>query len=155
MGKETERKFLITGEFRHEKYICSKIKQAYISSVPDRTVRIRISENRGYITIKGGSDLSGMCRFEWEKEISVKEAEDLLLLCEPGIIEKTRYRIQKGKHTFEVDEFAGSNTGLMIAEIELADEDEEFEKPEWLGKEVTSDPRFYNSYLSKNPFNKW
>jgi CYTH domain-containing protein len=109
----------------------------------------------GIFTIKGGSDLSGMCRFEWEKEISVKEAEDLLLLCEPGIIEKTRYRIQKGKHTFEVDEFAGSNTGLIIAEIELADKDEEFEKPEWLGKEVTSDPRFYNSYLSKNPFSKW
>ena len=155
MGKETERKFLITGEFRHEKYICSKIKQAYISTVPDRTVRIRISDNRGFITIKGGSDLSGMCRFEWEKEISVKEAEDLLLLCEPGIIEKTRYRINKGKHTFEVDEFTGSNSGLIIAEIELAEEDEEFEKPEWLGKEVTGDPRFYNSYLSKNPFSKW
>ncbi|HOP59263.1 MAG TPA: CYTH domain-containing protein [Bacteroidales bacterium] len=155
MGKETERKFLISGEFRHEKYICSKIKQAYISTVPDRTVRIRISDNRGFITIKGGSDLSGMCRFEWEKEISVKEAEDLLLLCEPGIIEKTRYRINKGKHTFEVDEFTGSNSGLIIAEIELAEEDEEFEKPEWLGKEVTGDPRFYNSYLSKNPFSKW
>jgi len=155
VGKETERKFLISGEFRHEKYICSKIKQAYISTVPDRTVRIRISDNRGFITIKGGSDLSGMCRFEWEKEISVKEAEDLLLLCEPGIIEKTRYRINKGKHTFEVDEFTGSNSGLIIAEIELAEEDEEFEKPEWLGKEVTGDPRFYNSYLSKNPFSKW
>jgi len=155
VGKETERKFLISGEFQHEKYICSKIKQAYISTVPDRTVRIRISDNRGFITIKGGSDLSGMCRFEWEKEISVKEAEDLLLLCEPGIIEKTRYRINKGKHTFEVDEFTGSNSGLIIAEIELAEEDEEFEKPEWLGKEVTGDPRFYNSYLSKNPFSKW
>ncbi len=107
------------------------------------------------MTIKGMGGESGASRFEWEKEISVKDTKDLLKLCEPGIIDKTRYNVKSDKHTFEVDEFYGENDGLTVAEVELLSEDEKFDKPDWLGKEVTGDVRYYNSMLMKNPFSTW
>ena len=155
MAQEIERKFLISGDFRKEARRASRIVQGYLSSAMERAVRVRISGKRGYITIKGVSDKSGIERFEWEKEIPLKDAEELLKLCEPGVIEKTRYKIRSGKHVFEVDEFHGDNEGLIVAEIELSSGDESFEKPTWLGKEVTGDQKYYNSSLSKNPFQRW
>mgnify|MGYP000980923896 FL=1 len=133
----------------------SRITQGYLSSVPERTVRVRIKGDRGYITIKGIGSASGASRFEWEKEIPVSEVEQLLEICEPGVIDKTRYLVRSGKHTFEVDEFYGENEGLILAEVELSSEDEEFVKPGWLGQEVTGDARYYNSMLMKNPFKNW
>ena len=121
-----------------------------MSSVPERTVRVRLKDGRGYLTIKGGGNASGVSRYEWEKEISAVEAGELLTLCEPGIIEKVRYLVPVGRHVFEVDEFYGKNRGLVLAEIELEDEDETFEKPEWLGEEVTGNPLYYNAALRKN-----
>ena len=153
---EIERKFLVKSEaFKKDFFSKRKIKQGYLSSVPERTVRVRIKGDNAFITIKGASNTSGLSRFEWEKEIPVKEAEQLLLLCEEGIIDKTRYEIKSGIHIYEVDEFYGANEGLIMAEIELSSEDESFEKPDWLGMEVTNDKRYYNSYLSANPFKKW
>ena len=118
-------------------------------------VRIRANGKDGFITIKGKGNKSGMSRFEWEKMISHEEATALLKLCEEGVIEKIRYEVKVGNHVYEVDEFFGENEGLVMAEIELESEDEVFEKPSWLGKEVTNDVRYYNAYLSKNPFTKW
>ncbi len=156
MAQEIERKFLvISDDFKKTALKKMRIKQGFLSSVPERTVRIRIKEDNAYITVKGLSNKSGTTRYEWEKEIPVKEAEELLELCEPGIINKSRYLIKSEKHTFEVDEFYDENAGLIIAEIELNDEKEDFEKPDWLGKEVTGDIRYYNSQLSKNPFKNW
>ena len=153
---EIERKFLVTStDFISESTTQLRIVQGYLNSNPERTVRIRIKGNRGYITIKGKGNESGMSRFEWEKEISVIEAEALLALCEKGVIDKTRYEVPMGNHTYEVDVFAGENEGLIVAEIELQSENESFEKPNWLGKEVTSDERYYNAYLSNNPFKSW
>lgn len=153
---EIERKYLVLSEdFKKEAFSKKRIKQGYLSSVPERTVRIRIKEDKAFLTIKGASNETGMSRFEWEKEIPVDEAEKLLLLCEKGIIDKTRFEIKKGLHVYEVDEFYGENEGLIMAEIELKSEHDSFEKPTWLGDEVTNDKRFYNSYLSKNPFCKW
>ena len=153
---EIERKFLVTSEdFKKEAISQKRIQQGYLSSVPERTVRIRIKENQASLTIKGASNETGMSRFEWEKEISVDEAKKLLLLCEKGVIDKTRFEVKIGNHTYEVDEFYGKNQGLIMAEIELNSENETFEKPNWLGKEVTNDKRYYNSYLSKNPFTFW
>ena len=153
---EIERKFLVTGtDFISESTAQFRIVQGYLNSNPERTVRIRIKGNRGYITIKGKGNESGMSRFEWEKEISVIEAEALLALCEKGVIDKTRYEVPMGNHTYEVDIFTGENEGLTVAEIELQSENESFEKPNWLGKEVTSDERYYNAYLSNNPFKSW
>lgn len=150
---EIERKFLITSAaYKKEAFSQNRIKQGYLSSVPERTVRVRVKGNKAYITIKGISNATGMSRFEWEKEIPVNEAENLLLLCEKGIIDKTRFEVKIGIHTYEVDEFYGENEGLVIAEIELQSEKENFEKPSWLGKEVTNDKRYYNSYLSNNPY---
>lgn len=150
---EIERKFLITSAaYKKEAFSQNRIKQGYLSSVPERTVRVRVKGNKAYITIKGISNATGMSRFEWEKEIPVNEAENLLLLCEKGIIDKTRFEVKIGIHTYEVDEFYGENEGLVIAEIELQSENETFEKPSWLGKEVTNDKRYYNSYLSNNPY---
>ena len=126
-----------------------------MSSVPERTVRVRIKSNKGFITIKGASKDAGLSRFEWEKEIPVAEAEALLLLCEKGVIYKTRFEIKLGNHVFEVDEFYGENEGLIIAEIELNSETETFEKPNWLGSEVTGNNRYYNSYLSTHPYKSW
>jgi adenylate cyclase len=153
---EIERKFLVTSNlFKEEAFSRNRIKQGYLSSIPERTVRVRIKEERAYITIKGASNETGMSRFEWEKEIPVTEAEKLLLLCEKGVIDKTRFEVKVGSHTYEIDEFYDENKGLVIAEIELQSESENFEKPNWLGKEVTNDNRYYNSNLSNNPFVNW
>ncbi len=156
MGKEIERKFLVTSDAYKTQAVKSKrITQGYLSSVPERTVRVRIKGDKGFITIKGIGNESGATRFEWEKEIPVEEVKELLRICEPGIIDKTRYLVEVGNHTFEVDEFYGDNEGLVVAEIELQDEDEEFEKPEWLGEEVTGDVKYFNSMLMKNPYKNW
>ena len=157
MAQEIERKFLVCGDFKKEAYGSVRITQGYLSSVPQRVVRVRVKGEKGYITIKGAADETGVSRFEWEKEISLQDAQSLLQLAEPGIIDKTRYLINNtdGKHIWEVDEFHGDNEGLVMAEIELENENDLFDKPEWLGKEVTGDNRYYNSYLSKNPFNIW
>ena len=153
---EIERKFLVKSEdFKKEAFAQNRITQGYLSSVPDRTVRVRIKGNKGFLTIKGVSNESGMSRFEWEKEIPINEAQKLLTLCEKGAIDKTRFEVKIGQHTFEVDEFYGDNQGLILAEIELSSENEKFERPKWLGKEVTNDNRYYNSNLSKKPFVTW
>jgi len=153
---EIERKFLVTSEaFKKEAFTQNRIAQGYLSSIPERTVRVRIKGDKGFLTIKGASNETGLSRFEWEKEIPVEEAQQLLLLCEKGVIDKTRYEVKVGSHIFEVDEFYGENEGLIIAEVELSSETETFEKPNWLGKEVTNDNRYYNSFLSQNPFKKW
>ena len=154
--QEIERKFLVHSlDFMTEAIQFEKIAQGYLNSTPERTVRIRIKNQKGFITIKGKGDETGTTRFEWEKEIEFHEAEALLNLCETGVIDKTRYLIPKGKHTFEVDIFEGENKGLIVAEIELSDANETFEKPNWLAKEVTGEEKYYNAYLSKNPFTTW
>lgn len=150
MGKEIERKFLVNGDFKSEVRNSEHICQGYLSSVPERTVRIRIRGERGYITVKGAGEEGGMSRYEWEMEIPVGDAQELLKLCEPGVIDKVRHLVKVGRHVFEVDEFAGANKGLVMAEVELSAEDEAFVRPPWLGKEVTGDIRYYNSYLSHN-----
>jgi len=153
---EIERKFLVTSDiFKKESFTQNRIKQGYLNSVPERTVRVRIKGNKGFLTIKGISSESGMARFEWEKEIPIDEAEKLLLLCETGVIDKTRFEVRTDNHIIEIDEFYGDNEGLIMAEIELKSETESFEKPIWLGKEVTNDNRYYNAYLSSNPFKNW
>lgn len=155
MPQEIERKFLVNGEYKSLATKSFRIAQGYLSSVADRTVRIRIKGNKGFITIKGKSNETGLSRYEWEKEIPVNEAKELLLLCEPCIIDKTRYEVVFENKTFEVDEFYGENEGLTLAELELEGESSSYLKPKWLGQEVTGDKRFYNSYLSKNPFKNW
>jgi len=157
MGKEIERKFLVSGDFfKKEATTVQHIVQGYLSTVPERTVRVRIKGDQGYITIKGKCSTSGASRFEWEKEISVEDAKHLLLLCEPGVIDKSRYLIpEAGGLTFEVDEFYGDNQGLILAELELPEEDTSYISPPWLGKEVTGDKRYYNAMLIKNPFKNW
>jgi len=155
MAKEIERKFLVKGPYKNLAFKQLYIIQGYLSSNPERSVRIRIKADKAYITIKGNTNTSGLSRYEWEKEIPVEEAEELFQLCEPGIIEKIRYEIKAGKHIYEVDEFFGENQGLTIAEIELNDENESFIQPDWLGEEVTGDLRYYNSNLLKKPFKKW
>lgn len=155
MAQETERKFLVEGNFKTEAVEAISIVQGYLSSVPERVVRIRIKGAKGYLTIKGRPNHSGLTRYEWEKEIPADEARELLRLCEPGIIEKTRYYIPVGKHVFEVDEFYGENQGLLLAEIELADENENFVKPAWLGPEVTGDIKYYNAMLIQHPYTRW
>jgi adenylate cyclase len=153
---EIERKFLVSSDaFKNDALRKNHIAQGYLNSAPERTVRVRIKGDTGYLTIKGKSNESGLSRFEWEKEIPLEEAKALLLLCEKGVIEKTRYEIPLGHHLFEVDEFVGENEGLIIAEVELQSENEIFEKPIWLGKEVSHDERYYNSYLSQHPFTSW
>lgn len=155
MNTEIERKFLISRKIKLTKYISEPIKQGFISCDPERLVRVRIKGEKAFLTIKGRSNQSGTTRFEFETEISVKDAEHLLLICKNDIIEKTRYYIPSGKHTFEVDVFEGENIGLIIAEIELNNENEKFIKPDWLGKELTGDIRYYNLYLSENPYCSW
>ena len=155
MAIEIERKFLVSGDFKKEAFKATRIKQGYLNTSPERTVRIRISGNRAKLAVKSRGE--GISHFEWEKEITVKEAESLLAIAEPGVIDKTRYLIANtdGIHTWEVEEFYDCNEGLTIAEIELSAEDEEFDRPSWLGREVTEDPRYFNSSLSKNPFCTW
>lgn len=149
--KETERKFLVDGSFKEHAFRAYEVRQGYLCSDPERTVRVRLRGDQGFITVKGRGDASGATRFEWEKEIPAEEAEALLALAEPGIIDKTRYLIHNtdGIHVWEVDEFHGANEGLILAEIELSDSNEPFDRPSWLGAEVTGDPRYYNSSLSK------
>lgn len=155
MAQEIERKFLVTGDFKKDAFKQTRITQGYLSSVPERTVRVRIKGAQGFITIKGIGNASGASRYEWEKEIPVSEVEALLQICEPGVIDKTRYQVKSGTHTFEVDEFYGENQGLVVAEVELSAEGEAFVKPVWLGEEVTGDTKYYNSMLMKNPYTKW
>ncbi|MXP05214.1 CYTH domain-containing protein [Apibacter sp. B3706] len=155
MGQEIERKYLITGEFKSKAIKSLQIKQGYLSSIPERTVRVRIQDNQGFLTIKGSNKKNSISRFEWEKEITKEEANELIQLCEVGIIDKIRYIVPFGDKIIEVDEFYGENEGLILAEIELDDENENIEKPNWLGKEVTADPRYYNSMLMKNPYKNW
>jgi adenylate cyclase len=155
MAIETERKFLVKKTKLCLPSVGYSIIQGYICSGEFPTVRIRIKGDRGYITIKGKSGKSRMSRYEWEKEIPLSDAEELLKLCTSGFIDKTRYEIDYCGNVFEVDVFHGLNDGLIVAEIELASEDQEFEKPSWLGKEVTRDKRYRNSYLSNNPYKNW
>ena len=153
---EIERKFLVrSNAFLKDAIKSNRIVQGYLSSNPERTVRIRIKGSCGYLTIKGMSNASGMSRMEWEKEISIEDAVELLLLCEKGTIDKIRHEVIVGTHVFEVDVFNLENEGLIIAEVELSSEDEKFEKPKWLGDEVTGDERYYNAYLSRNPYKYW
>lgn len=152
---EIERKFLVKSEFRHLATAEYKICQGYLVADPQRTVRVRIKGDKGYLTIKGASTADGLSRFEWEKEIAANEAEMLLKLCLPGAIEKTRYIVPFGGLTFEVDEFFGENAGLVMAEVELKSATQQVSLPEWIGQEVTGDKRYYNSYLSQRPFSKW
>ena len=156
MGQEIERKFLVKSDaFKQEASKETRITQGYLSSVPERTVRVRIKGKSGFLTVKGVGNDSGASRFEWEIEIPVKDVDDLLKICEPGVIDKTRYEVKAGNLNFEVDEFYGENLGLTVAEIELESEDQQFPKPEWLGEEVTGDKKYYNSMLMKHPFTKW
>ncbi len=155
MGQEIERKFLVEGDFKSQAYAHSHIVQGYICSARGRTVRVRIRDDRGYLTIKGAATADGLSRYEWEKEIPLAEAQELMKLCEPGVIDKTRYLVRSGRHVFEVDEFYGDNEGLLVAEVELSAPDEPYEKPSFIGREVTGDVRFYNSHLMKFPFKAW
>ena len=155
-GFEIERKFLVKdGRYKELAFASSRIRQGYICSGHGRTVRVRIRDAHGYLTIKGPSTNGGLSRYEFEKEITLDEAEHLMALCEPGLIDKTRYLVKSGAHTFEVDEFYGENEGLVIAEVELGSEDEPYEKPDFIGEEVTGDKRYYNSHLRVNPYSLW
>ncbi|MDR3226677.1 MAG: CYTH domain-containing protein [Prevotellaceae bacterium] len=155
MMQEIEKKFLVKGDFRPFVSKSTRIVQGYLSSVPERTVRVRIKGDKGFLTIKGIGNDSGASRFEFEKEITTDEAAELLKICEAGVIDKVRHLVKAEPYTYEVDEFHGENEGLTVAEIELPDENATFDKPEWLGEEVTGDKRYYNSMLMKNPFTKW
>ena len=158
MAQEIERKFLVEGQgFKQQAYACSHIQQGYIGTKPGRTVRIRVRDDKAYITIKGPAGEAGLSRYEFETEIAVSDALDLLQLCEPGLIDKHRYLVKSpdGRHTWEVDEFHGDNDGLIMAEIELGSEEESFEKPDFIGKEVTGDRRYYNGHLRANPYKLW
>ncbi|PQJ20394.1 CYTH domain-containing protein [Nonlabens tegetincola] len=155
INEEIERKFLVSNTEFLKEYQGVQLIQGYLTTDPCRTVRVRIQENGGYLTIKGPSTDDGLKRLEWEKEISISEAEALLELCLPMPIHKIRYKIPIGTHFFEVDLFQKENAGLIIAEIELNSELDEFDAPEWLGEEVTGNNKYYNSYISKNPFSTW
>lgn len=158
MAQEIERKFLVKNEdFKNDANLSTRIVQGYLSSVPERTVRVRIKGDKGYMTVKGIGNDSGASRFEWEIEIPVQDVDNLLKIAEPGVIDKRRYLVaaKDGEHTFEVDEFYGANEGLTVAEVELKSEGDKFEKPSWLGEEVTGDARYYNSMLMKHPYKTW
>jgi adenylate cyclase len=155
MASEIERKFLVEGDFRSASTHRVKIVQGYLSSVPERSVRVRIMGDKAWLNVKGIGNSTGTTRFEWEKEITVKDAEELIKICEPGLIEKVRYFVPFKDRTFEVDEFLGENSGLIVAEIELSSEGEPFEKPIWIGREVTGDTKYYNAMLMKKPYSRW
>lgn len=154
-GLEIERKFLVHKRMDWKRLASSysHIQQGYFAAV--NTVRVRIRDDKGYLTIKGPSRNGGLSRYEFEKEITPQEAQQLMLLCESGVIDKHRYLVPYAGHTFEVDEFHGDNDGLVMAEVELKSENEPFESPDFIGKEVTGDRRFYNSHMRKNPFKLW
>lgn len=152
--REIERKFLVAGEFRGAAASADRIVQGFLNTAPGRTVRVRICGGRGWLTVKG--PVRDLVRIEWEKEIPAAEAELLLALCEPGVIDKTRHRVPAPDgHVWEVDEFHGDNAGLVVAEIELSAPDELFERPAWLGPEVTEDHRYCNSSLTRHPYKDW
>jgi adenylate cyclase len=153
--KEIERKFLVKGDYKPFVKESIQIVQGYLSSNPQRSVRVRLKGSKGFLTVKGESNKGGTTRFEWETGITKEEAEKLLQICEAGVIDKTRNIINVNQHVYEVDEFYGENEGLVLAEIELSSENETFEKPAWLGEEVTGDAKYYNAMLSKNPFKSW
>lgn len=157
MHFEIERKFLVVGEFKDQAYNHTHIQQGYIASGKGRTVRVRIRDDKGYLTIKGPSGKEGLARYEFEREIPLSDAQNLMLICEPGIIDKTRYLVKSpdGKHTWEIDEFYGENEGLILAEIELESEDAPYEKPDFIGQEVTGDRRYYNSHMRSYPYSMW
>ncbi|MEG0916194.1 MAG: CYTH domain-containing protein [Myroides sp.] len=153
---EIERKFSVKSTtFLANAKESYNITQGYLNTDKNRTVRVRTKGNKGFITVKGISSDDGLSRFEWEKEIDIKDAEALLLLCEDFVVDKTRYLIPFDTIVFEVDVFEGANKGLIIAEVELETTDQQFEKPDWLGKELTGDERYYNAYLSNVPFTSW
>ncbi|MEK6153007.1 CYTH domain-containing protein [Flavobacteriaceae bacterium 3-367] len=153
---EIERKFLVNSTaYRAEARSKNRIVQGFLNTHPERTVRVRIVGETGFLTVKGKSNPTGTSRFEWERKIGVDDAEALLALCEDGVLEKTRYIVPLGNHVFEVDEFLGENEGLVVAEIELQEERQPFKRPPWLGKEVTGMPEYYNSQLSKHPYKNW
>ena len=168
MQIETERKYLVLNDdYKAQAVKSYRIRQGYLAHDEGRTVRVRIRDDKGFLTIKGPSLIPGS-RPEWEKEISLQEAEDLFQLCKPGSVDKTRWIVPAGpdggstgsptvrpSRFFEVDEFHGENEGLVMAEIELGSPDEPFESPSWLGKEVTDDERYYNGYLARKPFKTW
>ncbi len=155
-GMEIERKFLVKKDapFREQAFSHSHLRQGYIPA-KGITLRIREQDDTGFITIKGPSTDGGLSRYEFEKTISAEEAEQLMRFCELPVIDKTRYRVRHGGHVFEIDEFHADNQGLILAEVELQNADEEFEKPDYIGMEVTGDGRFYNSHLRTNPFSRW
>ena len=155
MALEIERKFLVRGDYKSLAVSHSHIVQGYISSQHGRTVRVRMRDEKGYLTIKGPSSSGGLSRYEFEKEITSDEAISLLRLCEPGIIDKIRWLVPMGRHIFEVDEFLGENEGLVVAEVELNSEDEEYEHPDFLGEEVTGIRKYYNSCLRAFPYKRW
>jgi len=153
---EIERKFLVKNDsYQQEAFASFKIKQGYLNSHPERTTRVRVKGEQAFITVKGKSSENGLSRFEWEKEINVNDAEALLALCEPGKIEKTRFLVKSGAHTFEIDEFYGDNQGLVVAEVEMNTEKEEVLLPDWLNKEVTGEAKYYNSALINLPYKDW
>ncbi len=153
---EIERKFLVKSEaYKKAASTSTRIVQGFLNTDPKRTVRVRIKGDKGFLTVKGESNESGTTRFEWETQINLVEATNLIDLCEAVILEKMRFEVPYKKHLFEVDEFLGENKGLVVAEVELQHEDEIFEKPDWLGAEVTGEVKYYNSQLSKVPFSKW
>ncbi|MBQ8096458.1 MAG: CYTH domain-containing protein [Prevotella sp.] len=155
-GMEIERKFLVRdSSYKQLAHSSSHIRQGYICSGHGRTVRVRLRDDEGYLTIKGPSLDGGLSRYEFEKAISREEAEQLMRLCEPGIIDKTRYLVSSGQHTFEVDEFHGDNDGLVMAEVELKAPDEPYQKPPFIAEEVTGDRRYYNSHLRMHPYCLW
>lgn len=156
MAIEIERKFLVTDDsYKAMAFRSDRIAQGYICRQGGNSARVRVRGEKGYITIKGPSLDGGISRFEWEKEIPASEAWELMKLCPTAIIDKTRHLVDFGNHIFEVDEFHGDNAGLVVAEIELSSLDEEFEKPPFLGKEVTGDGKYYNSSLSRFPYKCW
>ncbi len=155
MALEIERKFLVIGSFVSQSIRKMHFKQGYLPTTNGCTVRVRTEDDRSFLTIKGPSNPSGTTRYEWNHEIEPHDAEELFLLCINDLIDKDRYLIPAGKHLFEVDVFHGDNEGLVVAEIELDDEDEPFEKPDWLGQEVTGQRRYYNSHLAINPYKNW
>ena len=153
---EIERKFLVKFDaYKNETTSKERIVQGFLNTHPERTVRVRVKGDSGYLTIKGKSNVAGTTRFEWEQEIPLVDAERLLELCEKGTIDKIRYNVPCGNHIYEIDEFHGENEGLVLAEIELKSEDEVFEKKDWLGEEVTGEIRYYNSQLSRLPYTTW
>lgn len=153
---EIERKFLVTNDdYKRQAYASYRIKQGYICSGHGHTVRVRLRGETAFLTIKGPSRDGGLSRYEFEKEITIEEALELFRLCQPGIIDKTRYLVKSGEHTFEVDEFYGDNEGLVMAEVELGAPEEPFVAPSFIGQEVTGDKRFYNSHLRQYPYKLW